>query len=254
MAKTASPEMHVVLSDQHYPYHDHDAEALTLEFLSRHQPRGIHLLGDVADFYQASRFDKDPERAYQLQDDLDAVVGYLAKVREAAPAAEVIYKGGNHEDRLRRYLWSQAKELSSLRSLSYDQLLMLDHFNIRWQPYEQPYSVGKLTLCHGYLVRKWSGYSARGHYEKFGRSVLHGHTHRMGSFFHRTPYGPSGAWENGCLCRLDPEYTINPDWQQGFSVVWVWPDGQFHVDQVHIHDGTYCWQGERQSVLRRKPR
>ena len=42
------------------------------------------------------------------------------------------------------------------------------------------------------------------------------------------------AYENGCLCRLDPKYVQFPDWQQGFSVVHVDEGGFFNVQQIPI--------------------
>jgi len=34
-----------------------------------------------------------------------------------------------------------------------------------------------------------------------------------------------------------------PDWQHGFSVVWSERSGFFHVEQVAIVRGQYCWHG-----------
>ena len=52
--------------------------------------------------------------------------------------------------------------------------------------------------------------------EKAYMSGCSGHTHRLAKFITRKS-GRKFVWaEGGCLCDLEPEYCINPDWQQGF--------------------------------------
>jgi hypothetical protein len=97
---------------------------------------------------------------------------------------------------------------------------------------------------HGNVIRKWSGYSARGEYEKHGTSGISGHVHRMGLFYHRDDRGPHVWIENGCLCKIDPEYAEHPDWQQGFSVITYTEDGEyFGVEPVAIHEGKAIFRG-----------
>jgi hypothetical protein len=144
---------------------------------------------------------------------------------------------------LRRYLWSNARELSCLRSLTFENLFRLKKLRIEFADEQNPYQCGNLLFTHGSIVRKWAAYTAKAHYEKYGCCVIHGHTHRMGSFYHRTFIDTYGAWENGCLCTLNPEYAVCPDWQQGFSVVWFTGD-RFHVQQVPIIDGQFVYHGK----------
>lgn len=241
MPKKSRPEMHLVLSDQHIPFQDPDVEALSLDFIKFHKPDTIHLLGDIMDFYSLSRFDKDPSKILCLQDDIDATVEYFERLRSITNVP-IIYSQGNHEARYQRFLWSRAAELSNLQNMRFESLVKLDQFKIKWVTDRNPYKVGKLLFTHGDLVRKWSGATARGHYEKYGCSVIHGHTHRMGAFYHSTMSGTYGAWENGCLCSLKPEYMIGPDWQNGWSVVWF-SGAYFHVEQVVIANKQYVYHG-----------
>lgn len=241
MSLRTRPEMHLVLSDQHIPFQDPGVESLTLDFIREHQPDVIHLLGDVIDFYPLSRFDKDPQRHTQLQDDLDQACDYVNRIK-ARSKAKIIWSEGNHENRLKRYLWGRAPELANLRSLRYEELLRLEQFKITWAPSMKPYKVGKLLFTHGELVRKWSGMTAKGHFEKYGCCVIHGHTHRLGSFYHSSYENAYGAWENGCLCSLQPEYMVSPDWQNGWSVVHFYGD-YFHVEQVCVIKGQYVYHG-----------
>lgn len=239
----AASEMHVVLSDQHIPFQDPVLEDLSIDFLAEHQPKVIHLLGDVLDFYSLSSFDKDPQRRETLQDELDGATRYFERLRKVCPKARIIYSEGNHENRLRRYLWSQARALSNLRTLSFEELLGLGKFNIEWVDASSPYRIGHLLFIHGELVRRASGASAKGHMDKFGCNVIHGHTHRLGAYYHRTYDDMMGAWENGCLCTLNPEYATCPDWQNGWSVVWFHGD-MFNVEQICVVDAQYVYHGK----------
>ncbi|MBM3347783.1 MAG: hypothetical protein FJY55_15005, partial [Betaproteobacteria bacterium] len=213
MGKSVNETMHVVLSDQHIPYQDKRVEKLTFQFLRDHQPGTIHLLGDLHDFYQLSRFDKDPERATHLQSDLDDGHRYLARLRDAHPDAKIIYSEGNHEYRLQRYLWGNAKELAGLRNMRLSQLLHLKELDIEWVDSLHPYKIGHLLYVHGIFANKHSGYSAKSHHERFGCCVIHGHTHRLGSYYRTTWDDTFAAFENGCLCERDPTYMLKPNWQ-----------------------------------------
>ena len=88
-----------------------------------------------------------------------------------------------------------------------------------------------------------SGYSAKAHYDKYGTTMLHGHTHRDGKFTHRTLDGHKAVWENYCTCSLNPEYVEHPDWTQGFAVVTMFGKRPY-VEQVPIIDGMFLYGGK----------
>ena len=83
----------------------------------------------------------------------------------------------------------------------------------------------ELLVLHGDMVRKHAAYSARGHAEKWHSSVMHSHTHRMGSSLERIPaVGYRGeqvrrAYEIGCMCDLNPSYVSAPNWTNGFAII-----------------------------------
>jgi UDP-2,3-diacylglucosamine pyrophosphatase LpxH len=241
--KTLNRELGVVLSDLHIPYQDNSVCNQALAFIRDNKPGKVHLLGDICDCYAVSRFVKDPKRKDDLQWELDETAKFIARVRDAAGDAQVVFSEGNHEFRLRRFLASEAKALAGLRSLHLSTLLGLSKLNVMYRDHDQPYRVGTLLYTHGQLVRKWSGSSAKGHFEKYGCCVIHGHTHRLGTFYHRDINTTFGAWENGCICDLNPDYCTAPDWQQGWSVVWTKRD-YFHVEQIAVVKGRYCYHGK----------
>jgi hypothetical protein len=69
------------VSDLHIPHQDRDVIRVVLAFLKDWRPTFVGLVGDVVDFYQLSKFDKDPNRKLQLQDDLDHLDRFLTDLR-----------------------------------------------------------------------------------------------------------------------------------------------------------------------------
>ena len=205
----------VCINDAHIPYEDPVALKLAIKFCKETQPK-IVILHELHDFYMVSRFDKDPERLTTLQDEIDKVNKYIYDLRVACPRSRIILLKSNHLDRLRKFLWNNAPALSSLRALKLETLLELRKFNIE---YKDTFFYKGILFKHGNLVRKFSGYTARGEFEKEAVSGASGHTHRLGVYYHRTRAGVKFWVEGGCLCQLDPDYIDGvSNWQQGISV------------------------------------
>ena len=161
-----------------------------------------------------------------------------------APHAKIIYSEGNHEYRLRKYLISEAKALAGLRALTLEKLLDLDKLKIRWQAQDKPYRIGHLLFTHGQLISRWSAMSAKRHFERYGCCVIHGHTHRLGAFYHTDINDCYGAWEAGCLSTLTPDYVTVPDWQNGFAVVHHCKKF-FSVELVAIIKNQFAFRGRQ---------
>jgi len=207
----------VSLTDAHIPFEDKAAIREAFDYCQDLQPN-IIILHELHDFYSLSRFDKDPSRIDSLQSELDQVVGYLDELRGRCPASRIILLKSNHLDRLKRYLWSQAQALSSIRALEIPALLELRQFDIE---YVDCFIYQGCLFKHGNLVSKDAGMTARREMQAEGMSGVSGHTHRLSIVYHRTREA-SRLWiENGCLCSMDAEYLDGrvPNWQHGFSIV-----------------------------------
>ena len=108
---------------------------------------------------------------------------------------------------------------------------------------------GRLLIRHGEVVRKHSAYTARAELERefHAISVMTGHTHRGGSHYVTTRAGLRQAHECFCLCRLDPPYLQNPNWQQGIVLATV-VDTDVSFEQVLVSGiGNACrafWRGK----------
>ena len=220
-----------ILSDLQIPFQDKRVLDLVLRGLKRIKPGGVVLNGDVVDCYELSEFDKNPLGQAGLEREVKEAKWLMGELQYIP---ERWWLGGNHEDRLRRYLWKRATQFAGLDVLRFETLFGLDRAGFNWKPYGGTLKLGKLLVTHGSLVLKHSGWTGRAHFEKYGNSVLVGHTHRLGAYYRTNAKGVHAGYENGCLCRLDPEYVQYPDWQQGFSVVQVHESGWFNVTQVPI--------------------
>jgi predicted phosphodiesterase len=212
----------VFLSDIHVPHHDRVVWPQVLKFIELYQPDRVVLNGDIIDAYPISSFSKDPLRADTLQDEFDITRNeIIAPIRAMLPHAQLDFTPGNHEDRLQRYLRSQAPGLASLRCLDLEQLLGADEFGMTVHPQPGFLLRPHFRVYHGTVVRKHSGWSAKGELEKWGwaTSGISGHTHRMDAFHFDTGREPVGWFEQGCLCEPKPEYIVGtPNWRQGFAV------------------------------------
>lgn len=229
----------VSLTDWHVPFEDKVVVEIELQFCKHEQPT-IIILHELHDFYEVSRFDKDPSRKDSLQDEIDQVNGYLARLREYCPKARIILLKSNHTDRLKKYLWRQAPGLSSLRALSLKKLLELDKFNIE---FKEAFTMKSVLFKHGDIIRKFSSYTARGEFDKEGMSGASGHTHRLGVYFTRLR-GGSYVWvESGCGCKLNAEYIDGiANWQNGFSIIAFDKKGRhFYPTVVPIIDHRADW-------------
>ncbi len=230
-----------ILQDTHNPHHDQKAIDGVRSFLKKLQPKLLLLPGDLNDFYPISKFDKNPNRANRLQTDIDSTADMLGGFRKIVPNARIILELGNHEDRLRRYLWSGAPALATLDCLTIEGLYKLKENDIECVDYEQGVVInGILMVTHGDLIRAHSGYTAKGMMDKHGGSGVHGHSHRLGSHYKRDRFGVWGWFENGCLCDLNPDYVTNPNWQQGFSVV-EFSKERFWVQQCQILNRRFMY-------------
>jgi predicted phosphodiesterase len=162
----------IVISDIHFPNQDDKAIKCVFNFIKNHPVDTVIMNGDIVDFFDVSSFDKDPQRMFSLQTELDMTENFFKKLRKLLPEAEMYFVKGNHEDRMERYLQKHS-ELFTLNALKIPTLLQLEKFNIHYKP--KGFKFGSLKIIHGDLVRKFSSYTARGELEKHDSSGISGH-------------------------------------------------------------------------------
>lgn len=252
----------VILSDLQGRFTRWKAWKSVLAFLKEFKPDKVILAGDVADNYTLSSYRSHPEEmATSFNTELRMIrTKILLPLRLAVrQCCEISYLPGNHEDRLNRYLMDRAPELWDLRwrgdtqrprVLTFPWLLDLEALDIKWVGGgREVLALNKhLLVTHGSIARKHSGWSARQAMQDFKTSIVVGHCHRLGIFY-EYGYG-SRMWkgaENGHLCdveRVVDAGAVNNkqtyNWHMGFSVVYLYPNQMFHLEQaVIIHDRVY---------------
>ena len=219
----------IVLNDLHIPFEDERAVNLVIDFIRYFKPDVLILNGDIADFWQISSFVKDPVGKLMFSDELKKVKEYLALFTHLVK--KVVYVSGNHEIRLRKYILVNAKALIHLEGLSVEEQLGLKNLGIQYiKPIgkEASYLYGDALIGHFNKVNKHSAYTAKNLLEEKGISLIQAHTHRAGIHLKTTYNKTLVAIENGCLCKLDPEYVANPNWQQSFTA--IYKDSKGHCE------------------------
>lgn len=230
----------LILSDIHIPYHDEIALQAAIEYGKKLKPTIVLLNGDIGDFYGVSRHDKDPRR--ELSQELDAIRQFLFWLRKEFPKARIVYKIGNHEDRMERLLRKEAPTLLGVTDFEVPKLLRFDEMGIEVVGSLQLVRLGKLPIYHGHELPQGMSSPvnpARGIWMRVQESLICGHWHRTSEHTESTGLDKklSSCWSVGCLCDLSPDYAIVNRWNHGFAFVIVEDSGQFEVQNHKIIDG-----------------
>jgi predicted phosphodiesterase len=228
-----------VLSDIHIPYHSVTALSAALDFIQAEKPSAILLNGDILDFYQLSRFGKDP-RKRSVAHELQAAREFLDILSQFG--AKIYYKIGNHEERYQNYLMMKAPELLGVQQFELQHLLGLHDRGIELIGDKRIIKANDLNIVHGHEFGQ-SIFSpvnvARGLFLRGKVSAMQGHNHQTSSHTETDMNGNMvTTWSLGCLCELNPAYLPINKWSHGFAMVDLSDNGKdFHVRNYRIHKG-----------------
>ncbi len=228
-----------VLCDAHIPYHDSPTLRGFIEDCRRMAVKAILLNGDVLDFYQLSDFVRDPSKP-RMRDEILKGRQFLEYLRATFPRARIVYKEGNHDERLKRYLANRAPDLLDLEDIRLQKLIRADDYGVEWVEDKRVISVGKLPVIHGHEYRGGGGVMpARWLYLRTGESAMMGHLHQPTFYSFRTMTGREvGMWSVGCACHLAPLYAPLNQWGHGWATIEVANDGGFNVhNRRMLRDG-----------------
>jgi predicted phosphodiesterase len=240
-AKLVSPstkeatELVVFGSDFHFPYHDTGAIESFLWMVQKLQPHRVVLNGDIADFFQLSRFNISGDRIENLQEEIDIANEFRRLVRAKAPNAVIDETEGNHDNRVITYVHKNAKALKSLTALQPRELFKYGEYRINSHPGCGFLLRSGFLVKHGTVVRGEAGASAKAEMQLSGISGISGHTHRLARY-RKGGYIQREWLEQGALCRTDPDYVTGaPNWTQGCAI------GEFSTktDAFTLHEVPY---------------
>jgi predicted phosphodiesterase len=232
----------LILSDIHLPYHDLDAVVAAVNKGVDEGVDSILLNGDTLDFYQVSRFSK-AGNAPSIREEREMFWEFISYLKDSIDVP-IIFKVGNHEDRLALYIRQNAPQFADLHEYSLKSFLNLDELGIDYVESRQKIIMGNLTVLHGHEAGD-SIFSpvnpARGAFLKYKASTLAGHNHQSSSHFESNIRGElTGCWSTGCLCQMTPEYRpfAYTKWNHGFAIVRIEDDGSFDVQNFRITNGN----------------
>jgi predicted phosphodiesterase len=231
----------LVISDLHIPYHDIDSVTLAIEYGMEHKVNTIFINGDLMDFYNASRFEKDPGKR-SIKQEFDAAKQFLKSLREVFPEARIYWLKGNHDMRYEKFLLTKVYEIFDDPYYSLENRLRLNEEKIVLINDNILVKAGKLSISHGHHIIKGvfsPVNSARGAWLKAKQSLLIGHVHKVSTHVEVNLDGLTfGCWSTGSLCQLKPDYNpLVSNYQHGFAHVTVDPDGDFQVKNYQIING-----------------
>lgn len=223
------------LSDIHSPFHCKRAVETAVKHGKSLRPTHVVLLGDIMDFFNLSRFDKDPSRV-KTANEFEIASFLLSWLRSEFPKARIIYKQGNHEERWRTYIWNHAPALWGCKNMELANALDLDEYGIELVG-DIPIMAGKLPMLHGHELGK-SGSpvnAARGAFMKANHTLLVGHSHKSSTHPESDIFGKEiMTWSQGCLCGLTPQWWRVNKWNHGFSFIDVARDNEFDMRNLRI--------------------
>jgi hypothetical protein len=250
----------VALPDVHCPAHNKRVFWSVLQFLKWYRPHVVLFIGDVADMFQLSTWPKHPRTRVNPQGEIDDTRDLIYKVMKSGPVIDNVQTGpfwvldieGNHEDRIIRYLTKVCPTLAHfLDAKTREPIVHLPNL-MGFKP-DDPitFITGRderggfeggicfneqLHAEHGSIVKPVPGASVQAHCEKYHRSTMTGHTHRMGTYSRQVLDKEIYGVELGCLVDIEHPYFAYAgatDWHLGFGVVNVL-NGKVHVQPVPI--------------------
>jgi predicted phosphodiesterase len=231
----------LVISDIHVPYHDIQALTCAFNYGRDKKVNTIVINGDLIDFYQISRFLKDP-RKKSLAYEIDVCKNFLQVLRATFPTQDIYWMLGNHDVRFNHWMMAKAPELLDIANASLESILGLNELKIRLIEDTKLVKAGKLFIHHGHLLMRGAFSpvnAARGAYVKAKQSILIGHVHKVSEHTETNLSGDiTTTWSTGCLCELNPDYVpFANNYAHGFAHVIVDKEGNFKVENKRIFKG-----------------
>lgn len=245
--------VYVVVSDVHVPYHDPVCLKAVCDLIKDVKPHGFVINGDFLDLAEISKHSRGSLAQLEgkrIADTFDAANSVLDYYDDALQGArDKHFTAGNHEYRLQRWLETGDNAVfAGDAGVSIPHRLGLEKRGYVYRPdYPNAYvKLGHLVVTHGITCQK---HAAAGHLDRYHHSVLVGHTHTSQSFHASTFNSQQGGYCAGHMANPKSEamkYAPVPNrWVQGFAVVTVEPNDNFHCQLVNFVDGVAYFGARR---------
>lgn len=239
-------EIKLVISDLQVPFHDKRAVDLVAQVVADYDIE-TYCVGDVLDSTQISQWARGNALEY---------LGTLANDRDEAVKVMNLLNikhlsRSNHDDRIEKYVSQHAPGLKGLPELRIEEFLRLNENGIQF--YRKPHAIAPgWVLLHGDEsgYSRASGGTALGLARKIGKSVVCGHTHKLGlQHEHPTVGGriQRDIWgfEVGNLMDMNGASYLKAgiaNWNQGIGALVVDGNTVFPVP-IPIKNRKLYWDG-----------
>ena len=229
----------LVLSDIHIPYHSVEALTATFDFAKKEKPDCILLNGDTLDFFQLSKFVRDPKKR-SFADELQMFKDFFLVLQKTFPQARIVFKTGNHEMRYESFLYTRGRELVGVDEFVLENIVKARALGVEFITDKRIINYHGLNIIHGHEFAGgfFSPVSpARGLFLRGKTSAIQGHLHQSSEHTEPDMNGKiTTTWSTGCLCELRPQYMPINKWNHGFAIVDATGDG-FEVRNKRIYKG-----------------
>jgi predicted phosphodiesterase len=232
----------LVLPDIHVPYHCESAIEAAIQLGEIFQPDEVIQLGDLLDCYTLSTYSRSSYRQGNISLEINQAKDLLDKIKKRTGAKRATLLEGNHEARIRKYVLSKAPELASLKQLRVDHMLELGDIGWSFIPEHKFYQINDVFFTHGEYANM---HSAKKHIDEYRVTVVHGHTHRITSRYHRGLDKTIAGVELGFLGSFEvgAEFVKRANWQHGVGTV-VIDENDHWINAHHIQNGKVEYNGQ----------
>lgn len=241
-----------IVSDIHFDLHDVPTWNAFRQWHSDVQPDKTVILGDFVDIGMMSRWSQGSN------DPLFVIPQIKCFVKEANALAEetgeLIIVEGNHDERWARYINGDKPYVLqdalglTLKDQCHAQGLTENLSWIREDTEVKGIECGPFVLRHGHnQAGRFGGgkhLAANRISKSLGQCEVFGHHHR-GQLYAQTAHGKTAiAIANPCMTG-DHEYSKDPDWQRGFTILEVFGKKNEYATPyvVIMNEGKFAWNG-----------
>ncbi len=225
------------IADLHSLFCDQKALKIAIEYGIERKCDCVIILGDLCDYYQHSRFSKNPDIVHKFEGENDLVKDILELLQRTF--GKVFVKLGNHDERREKKIHELAAQFDNLKGLEkYEDCFMFDRSTVEFIESYRIIKFGKLFGMHGHEYQGGGGIHVA--YNRGGKAMdnlLSAHSHIAQTNIRKRIDGSVVISATlGCLCILNAAYNPLNNWTRGFAVAERFEDGRFRLDNRIIID------------------
>lgn len=241
-----------LVPDCHVPYHHVRAVRNVWQCIADHRPDEVVQLGDFLDMKAPARWSKGIMDEFLAGVDKEAKAGraVLSELRDLyGYDGNISWVEGNHERRLRDYIKKSAPALAGVVP-SVPELLDFDGLGVVHQG--APYLVAPGTVAiHGEKLSSTQGAAGQSAFKervRHGKSVVQGHSHRLGLGFDTSDtqrFWLEAGWLGNIRHATYLSFPGLANWSMGFGTLVV--DGKKVTPSIHVvnGDGSFMYGGKK---------